>query len=179
MSSPYDDMTGDDLDAYGPSDQSRPVLPLPSWDPTTDRERRAFVRWCCAMLEREAREQDMEPAIRELQSNEEGWRLLRDLVDRPVFDRLLLELPHLSWDDFKLNRYGIDDDAKKNPRAPGIKPNLKVAAALIDNARLTVLFKHHFDGKYRRPSAPGRIAILQKRHDLADHECDMIQRKVA
>ena len=63
-------------------------------------------------------------------------------------------------------------------RERGIKGNAKVAAAVIDNARLTALFKRHFGGNYRRPSKPSRIEILCERHGLADWERDMVERKL-
>lgn len=161
-----------DEDAYGPAPAGPP---LPPWDPQTDDERAAFIEWCITMLGREAEEQDLEAAMRELQADDDATEMLRDLTEEPIFELAKAQMPFLTREAFRLYRYGPKQRRNEKLKKRGLKPNLKVVAAVIDNARLTALFKAHFNGQYRRPSAPGRIKILRARHKLKDHECKTLE----
>jgi hypothetical protein len=165
-----------DEDAYGPAAPDESVLPVPPWEPQTDGERRAFIDWSLEMLNREAQEPELEQAMRELQADERAVVLLGDLVDEPVFRQACALMPGLTREAFRHYRHGPQEPPAKKPKKRGIKANPKVVAAVIDNARLTSLFKRHFGGLYRRPSKPSRIDILRARHGLGDWECDTVQR---
>jgi hypothetical protein len=94
---------------------------------------------------------------------------LRDLLDKPTFEALRADLPFISWEEFKQQRYGGDAEPPKRASKPGTKADPAVAAAVIENAKLTRLFKRHF-GKTRRPSRPSRADILQVRHGLSESQ---------
>lgn len=162
-----------DEDAYGPAPDEPP---LPPWNPQTDGERDTFLRWCLAMLDRREAEPVLERAMRELQADGQAVELLRDLVEQPMFEQACEQLPFLTRDAFRLYRHGPQEAMVKQPTKRGIKGNVNVAAAVIDNARLTTLFRQHFGGNYRRPSKPSRIDILRARHGLAEWECRVVER---
>lgn len=164
-----------DDDAYGPP-ADEIYLPLPLWNPGPLRSQQdAFTQWCLAMLDREAEEHNLEAAMRELQGDERAIELLRDIAEEPLFKIAKTQMPFLTREAFQLFRHGAEERALRPSKKRGRKPNPKVVAAVIDNARLTALFKRHFHGDYRRPSKPGRIDILRARHGLTEAECNTVE----
>lgn len=151
-----------DDDAYGPA----PVeAPLPKWNPESEAERRHFIWWCCEMLERDRLDSGEAIGVSDADSPEVYW--LRDLLDKPTFEALRIDLPFMTWEEFKRQRYGDDADPSDHPIKPGTKADPEIAAAIIENTKLTTLFKRHF-GKVRRASRPSRSEILQIRHGLSE-----------
>lgn len=161
-----------DDDAYGPPPEE---APLPKWRPGPGAEQEHFVQWCLAKLEDVSDTEELEAAMRELQTDVEAEEAARDLVEQPIFEKARELMPLLTRDVFRLYRHGP-------PAAPSIEPDkggrpgdVKIAAARIDNARLTVLFKRHFGGKSRRPCRPSRLEILKARHDLTEEQVDTLE----
>ena len=121
--------------------------------------------WCLAMLAEVASTVELEAAIRELQADTEAEEMLRDLVEEPLFAEARTLMPLLTREAFRLYRHGPTTAATGDPNVGGRPGDPKIAAARIDNARLTLLFKRHF-GQHRRPCRPSRLEILQARHSL-------------
>jgi hypothetical protein len=135
-----------DDDAYGPAPTERP---LPKWRPEPGEGQKQFMDWCLAMLNEVADNEQLEATIRELRADTDAESMLRDMVEEPLFETARGLMPLLTRDVFRLYRHGppvvptMETDFGGRPGDP------KVAAARIDNARLTVLFKRHF-GRHRR-----------------------------
>lgn len=164
-----------DEDAYGPSAEEPP--PLPDWN-TKPEDQGAFVQWSLAMLDREAEELNFESAARDASANDDAVMMLREMMDmRPsgAFDQARKLMPHLTWEAFRLYRYGAPKEKMRKLSKRGRKPNPNVAAAVIDNARLTAIFRRHFNGAYRRPGPPSRMDILRMRHKLSDEDCITVE----
>lgn len=103
-----------DDDAYGPA----PVeAPLPKWNPESEAERRHFIWWCCEMLERDRLDSGEAIGVSDADSPEVYW--LRDLLDKPTFEALRIDLPFMTWEEFKRQRYGDDADPSDHPIKPG------------------------------------------------------------
>lgn len=153
-----------DDDAYGPAPRARP---LPKWSPEPGEEQEAFKQWCLAMLAEVSSEEELEEAMRELQADNEAEDMLRDLVEEPLFKQARELMPLLTREAFRRYRHGPEQQTPAKPNKRGAKADVKIAEARLDNARLTVLFKRHFEGNYRRPSAPSRMEILSARHELS------------
>lgn len=164
-----------DEDAYGPPKDEAPLPPKPKWTPAPGPEREAFITWSLAMLDRMYEEHDLEHCIRELQADYEGHRVLREIINQPLFDAARKLMPHLTSTAFARYRYGAADKKASKPKKVGRKGAAKVAAARIDNARLTIIWRKHFDGQDRRDVAPSRLDILQRRHGLTDSERDTLE----
>ena len=138
---------------------------LPSWNPENEAERRHFILRCCEMLEQDRLESGEADQSSDPDSPEVYW--LRDLLDKPTFEALQADLPYMTWEEFKRQRYGEYAEPNDPSSKPGTKADPAVAAAIIENAKLTRLFKRHF-GKVRRASRPSRSEILQARHGLSE-----------
>lgn len=164
-----------DEDAYGPPALEAPLPPKPTWTPAPGPEQEAFIVWSLAMLDRQYEERDLEAQIRELQAHDDGHRLLREMVDQPLFEAAQRTMPYLTRQAFNKYRYGPEDRKPRLPKKAGRKGNAKIDAARIDNARLTLIWREHFNGQDRRPCAPGRLDILKRRHGLSDDERDTVE----
>lgn len=160
-----------DDDAFGPP---LPELPLPKWRPTPGAEQEQFTHWCLAKLAEVASEEELEAACRVLQADAEAEDMLRDLVEEPLYQQALALMPLLTRDVFRLYRHGPPSPANVQPDAGGRPADPKIAAARIDNARLTILFKLHF-GQHRRPCRPSRLDILRARHELSEAQCKTLE----
>lgn len=160
-----------DDDAYGPAPTERP---LPQWRPEPGDEQAQFLDWCLAMLNEVADSEELEATVRELQADTDPESMLRDLVEEPLFERARGLMPLLPREAFRLYRHGPPVVAKGGPDRGGRPGDPKVAAARIDNARLTVLFKRHF-GQHRRPCRPSRAEILKARHSLTDAQLQTLE----
>ncbi len=160
--------------AYGPPAWEETLPPKPEWTPAPGREQEAFMAWCLTMLDREFEERDLEAAIREMQADDQGYWLLREMADQVPFEQARKLMPHLTWEGFERYRYGTEDRKPRKAKR-GAKGNAKVAAARMDNARLTIIWRKYFDGQDRRQCKPSRLDILQRRHELNEGERETIE----
>lgn len=151
-----------------------PELPLPKWRPEPGEEQEQFMDWCLARLAEVASDDELEAAARELQADTDAEEMLRDLMEEPLFKQARSLLPLLTRDLFRLYRHGPPTVATVAPNVGGRPGDPKVAAARIDNARLTILFKQHF-GQHRRPCRPSRLQILETRHSLTAEQAKTLE----
>jgi hypothetical protein len=157
-----------------PQDEDGPHEGLPEWDTGTDKEKQqAFLQWAVEAL-------DMidTPRLKdELKKMESDYniRLLVKHFDKPVFDNLKRnELPHLTWKAFCKARYGWNPS--KIPERRGRKGDPKIADAIADWSRLTLLFRINFN-RWKRLSPPSRIDILKARYQLSEAQCLTVEAK--
>ncbi len=157
--------------AYGPAEPPLAELPRPRWEPETNEEREAFIVWCFAMLDRIAEDKDLEAALRKIMEDEDAVLMLRQVADQPAFEAARKLMPLLLFEDFERFRYGRHDHRRK---LAGRKANEKIKAARVDNGRLTVLWRKHFEEEARKVQ-PTRLQILQRRHGLDDGETETLE----
>jgi hypothetical protein len=145
-------------------------MSLPPWHSDDRDEQQAFLRWAVDALD-EFDPHDLSEWM-ERANSDYNVRQVLEYGDRPLFERLRVDLPQLTWDAFSAARYGPKPN--KPPQKRGVKPNAKVAAAKADNARLTQLFQRYY-GETTRPGNPSRMAILNARHDLSAGEYTTVE----
>lgn len=136
-------------------------MSLPPWHSDDQDEQQAFLRWAVDALD-EFDPHDLSDWMERANSDHNVRRVL-EYGDRPLFERLRADLPHLTWEAFCAARYGPRPKKPLGKRGP--KGSAKVAAAKADNARLTILFLRCY-GETTRPGHPSRMAILEARHGL-------------
>lgn len=140
-------------------------MSLPPWHSDERDEQAAFLNWAVEALDEFERHD-----LKEWMERANGLysrRLLQEMADAPMFDRIKRDLPHLTWEGFCAARHGPRPG--KPAEKPGRKGSEKVAAAKADNANLTSLFKRCY-GETTRPGRPSRMAILDARHNLTQDE---------
>lgn len=140
-------------------------MTLPPWHSDKREEQEALLRWAVDALD-DFDPRDLGERLAAMNSPH-NVRRTRELFDRPLFERLRADLPHLTWEAFCAARYG--PKVSPPPGKRGRKGSGKVAAAKADNERLTILFERHY-GRTKREAHPSRMAILETRHQLTTDE---------
>ena len=151
-------------------------MTLPDWKSGDPAQQAAFLAWAVRKLEDGPAPPFLEERMREAQSDY-SVRLLLEMWSEPFFKDAQRLMPLLTLSDFFRFRFGRRP--ARLPSKRGRKGNWKVAAAVYDNARLTEIFRTHYNGKTDRFSEPSRLSILSKRYDLNAEEQGMVQRAIA